>query len=72
MPALSQYTAQTVFRTADDVAVIRELEVRRRRAVAARRESRRLFRARLRVWVLVPARVERHQAEGHGTHLVHG
>ena len=72
MPALSQYTAQAVFRTDDDVAVIRELEIRRRRAVAARRESRHLFRARLRVWVLVPARVERHRAQEHGTHLAHG
>lgn len=72
MPALSPYTAQTIFRTEDDLAFIRELEVRRQRAVTARRESRRNFQARLRVWVHVPARVERHAAQTHGTHVVHG
>ena len=72
MPALSPYTAQTIFRTDDDVAVIRELEIRRRRAVAARRESRHSFRARLRVWVHVPARAERHRAQTAGSRVVHG
>ncbi|KQP01688.1 hypothetical protein [Leifsonia sp. Leaf264] len=72
MPALSPYTAQTIFRTDDDVAVVRELEIRRRRAQAARRQSRHTFRARLRAWVLVPARTERHRAQSSGSRIVHG